>query len=225
MSRSDFYQSPLLPRIITDNISKLIVYFVIVILLFPMILPEDNYSNFIVSAAIFASHYIPAIAVFSQGSFAPDLSLVDSLISWFLIISASLFVVFMNLSGCNIKTCKNLNQEFPEFISGVSVSQIIYKTIFVLFFSIFFIFPNFPWFPEMPFGFVSGRGMCQHCLLYNNGGPSDRANNIFVQLYYSRFGLGLVYGIISFLSVGFSYLVTNIIRTSACKIIIYLDKH
>jgi hypothetical protein len=225
MARSDFYQSPVLPRKITDNISMLLVPFVFVIFLLPIILPEEGYPNFIVRAAIFLPHYISAISVFSQGSFSPELSLVVGSLSWTMIIFASLLVTVMNLSGCNKITCTNLNEEFPELISGLSVSQLLYASaVFALFFLIL-VLPNFPWFPEVPLGFISGRGLSQHSLLYSDGGSSNLINNMFVQLYYNRFGLGAVYGLISFLSVGFVYFITAILRTVACKTIIYLDKN
>lgn len=224
MARSDFYQSPVLSKKITDNITKLLVPFVFVIFLLPMILPEENYPKFIVSAAMLSSRYITAISVFSRGSFAPELSLVVGLLSWLLIISASLLVIVMNLSGCNRKTCINLNEKFPELVSALSVSQLLYSSvIFILFLSIF-VLPNFSWFPAIPLGFISGRGLSQQSLLYSDGGSSNLVNNMFVQLYYNRFGLGVMYGLISFLSVGFVYFITAILRTAACKTIIYLDK-
>ncbi len=225
MARSDFYQSPVLSKKITNNIAKLLLPFVFVIFFLPILLPENNYPNFIVNAAMFLSHYITAISVFSRGSFAPELSLVVGLLSWLLIISASLLVTVMNLSGCNRKTCTNLNEKFPELMSGLSISQLLYSSvIFTLFFSVF-VLPNFSWFPEIPLGFISGRGLSQQSLLYSNGGSSNLVSDILIQLYYNRFGLGAVYGLISFLSVGFVYFITAIIRTAACKIIIYLDKN
>jgi hypothetical protein len=190
-----------------------------------MILPEEGYPDFIIRAAVSCSHYIPAIAVYSQGSFAPDLALVDGLISWLLIISANLLVIVMNLSGCNKKTCSNLNKEFPELVSGLSVSQLLYSSVIITLFTSIFVLPNFPWFPKIPLGFISGRGLSQHSLLYSDGGSSSNLiNDMLVQLYYNRFGLGVVYAYISFLSVGFVYFISGIIRTAACKTIIHLDK-
>ncbi|WP_291512003.1 hypothetical protein [Acidithiobacillus sp.] len=224
MARSDFYQSPVLPKKLTDNITKLLIPFIFTIIFLPMIIPEEGYPNFIVRAATFCSHYITAISVFSRGSFSPELSLVVGLISWILIIFASLLVIVMNLSGCNRKTCMNLNEQFPELISGLSVSQLLYSSAVLTLFLLIIVLPNFSWFPKLPLGFISGRGLSQYSLLHSYGGSSNLINDMFVQLYYNRFGLGVVYGYISFLSIGIIYFVTAILRTVVCKTIIYFGK-
>ncbi len=223
MSRSDFYRSPLLPKKLTDHITILFFAYFFIVAILPIILPRSGYPDGIILIAKDFASYIPSIAVFSHSSFAPELSLVVGMLSWIWIIFVSLLVIIMNLSGCNTKTCLELNKKFPELISGMEIQRMIYVGLVLLGFFTLAVLPNFSWFPRLFFGIVSGRGLSLYSLLHHHGGINDRANDIFILAYYSRFGLIEAYEFIALVVISLSYLITAFIRTSVCKWLVHVN--
>ncbi len=226
MAESDFYQSPVLSRKITDHIILFLLFYAVAPFLLAIFLPENtrDYPNFIINAVTLVAGYVPIIKVYSIGSFAPGLAIVVGFMTYFLMGAYGLLFAVIAFTGCNKKTCNNLKKIFPERIIDVSYGRFFSAIGLVgVVFIVFFVLPDFSWFPKSaPFGFFSGSGLSKYNLLKDLNGSfsGEPVETLFVQAYYSRLFLGLVYSIISFVWFASVYAITMSIRSIFCKLVI-----
>ncbi len=216
MPRSDLYISPILPRVITDRIIKFASGSVAAPLILSLILPQErqDYPGWLLQFGEWFSHYIPIIKVISTVSFSPVLSLVIGSVTYLLMIIYGIGLVVIHLSGCNKRTCKIIQENYPELLMSTN-----FQAIFaILFFStpilVFYVLPIFNGWPVGLPGFYNGRGLSYADLIKSH---YPLTAEFFLSAHYYPFGLGLLYSLISFFWVAFVYSFPFAIKLRYCK--------
>ncbi len=216
MPRSDLYISPILPRVITDNIVKFASGSVAAPFILSLVLPQgtQDYPNWILQFCECLSHYIPIIRVISTVSFSPALSLVIGSVTYTLMIISGAGLIIIHLSGCNKKTCKHIQDNYPELLwldNFQTVAGLLFFSTPILF---FYILPTLKGWPMGCPGFYNGHALSYAGL---NKSPYPLMADFFLSAHYYPIGLGLLYALISFFWVFFVIFIPLVVKLRFCK--------